>query len=362
MKSNQNVNYTKHLELFFTYWQEINFTLSSKERFSPIILATYYHLFHQWNHARFPKFLDVHREDIMQSCGIGNHITYTNALKTLESRGLLRYFPSPSRYKASQVELIILTEDYLKAVVSTLCKSEQANAHTTAQTTEQSNAHTTAQSNAQTTAQCNAQSSAALYKTVETKKQYKQRNGGNAISPPEIFSDNFSLLEDEKTIISEKVAQWCNFVRTSVLALPELLKTKKEIQAQTKGAIELYENLRNENLSFDENLKIVNERFTLYAHFLKSKPNDAFLREMFTPQGITAKNVFQQFEQGASDVQAQKAQVIHFPEKWNEQFYCDLLKNKQAATAKRYEAKLKEELGLEVYFSKKASKWGVRKV
>ena len=83
----------------------------------------------------------------------------------------------------------------------------------------------------------------------------------------------------------------------------------------------------------------------IYAHFLKSKPNDAFLREMFTPQGITAKNVFQQFEQGASDVQAQKAQVVHFPEKWNEQFYCDLLKNKQAATAKRYEAKLKEELG-----------------
>ena len=95
---------------------------------------------------------------------------------------------------------------------------------------------------------------------------------------------------------------------------------------------------------------------------MKSKPNDASLREMFTPQGITAKNVFQQFEQGASDVQAQKAQVVHFPEKWNEQFYCDLLKNKQTATAKRYEAKLKEELGLEVYFSKKASKWGVRKV
>jgi len=221
MKVNQNVNYTKHLELFFTYWQEINFTLSSKERFSPIILATYYHLFHQWNHARFPKFLDVHREDIMQSCGIGNHITYTNALKTLETRGLLRYFPSPSRYKASQVELAILTEDTLKTLIATLSTTAHTSEQSTVQTSAQSNtptkkhsskqtkAQTTEptneQSNTQTTAQCNAQSSAALYKTVETKKQYKQRNGGNAISPPEIFSDNFSLLEDEKKLFRTRL-------------------------------------------------------------------------------------------------------------------------------------------------------------
>ncbi|MFN0201910.1 MAG: hypothetical protein ACKVTZ_10330 [Bacteroidia bacterium] len=363
MKNNQTVNYTKHLELFFAYWQEINYTLPSKERFSPIEITLYYQLFHQWNHARFAKFLDIHREEVMQSCGIGNHITYTNSLKTLEKRGLLRYFPSQSRYKASQIELLILTDDYLQQLITTLCKSEQSTAHSSEHSTTQSNEHSSAHTTEPSNAPTHAQSSAPLYQTIQTKKTYKQANGGNsADSPPPFLGENCSLSKSEMALVSEKVVQWCNFVRTSFLDLPELLKTKKEIQAQTKGAMELYENLHSEKLSFEENLKIVNERFTLYAQFLKSKPNDTFLREMFTPQGIVAQNIFQQFEQGASDVKAKKTQVVHVPQKWNEQFYCDLLKNKQTATAKLYEAKLKEELGLEVYFSKKASKWGVRKI
>lgn len=350
MNTKQTVNYPKHLEAFSTYWQEINFTLSANERFSPILLALYYHLFHQWNQARFPKFLDIHRENTMQSCGIGNHLTYTNALRALETKGLLSYFPSQSRYKSSQVELVILTEANLKTLISSLCKSEPSNVQTPALSSEQTTEH------------ADKQTRAALYQTTQTEKTNKQRKEGNSdFSPPIFFENEFSLLDSEKEILIEKVIQWCNYVRMTFLSLPELLKTSKEKALQSQAAIELYQNLHSPQLDFAENMKVVNQRFTLYAQFLKSKPNDTFLREMFTPQGITAKNVFQQFEQGASDIQTAQTQTISFPDKWNEKFYSELQLNKQATAIKQYEQKLKEELGLEVYLNGKTKRWGVRK-
>ena len=62
----------------------------------PHHFTLYWALFFAWNSARFPAALTLNRDELMAAARIGNRDTYTAALRTLETFGLLIYQPSHS--------------------------------------------------------------------------------------------------------------------------------------------------------------------------------------------------------------------------------------------------------------------------
>ena len=62
----------------------------------PHHFTLYWALFFAWNSARFPAALPLNRDELMAAARIGNRDTYTAALRTLETFGLLIYQPSHS--------------------------------------------------------------------------------------------------------------------------------------------------------------------------------------------------------------------------------------------------------------------------
>jgi len=345
------INLLIHVKNFWAYSEKVNSCLPTSKRFSAIEISLYSYLINKWNQAYFPEYLDIHREGVMQASGIGNHNTYVKCLRRLQEKKLITYIPSNNKYYSSQVNIHYLSHEYFANCISTLLTFEQGSAQGSEQSTEPSS----------------EQGSAPLYKTIQTiklKNKQTERNSEISLPKENLWIKGKNLSTEEKEMLVSKVVQWCNHVRVNNLSLPELLQTPDEKEQHQKGAFFLYEYFFQESLSFMDILKKINEQFTLYAKFAKSKPKDNFLREVFTPQGITAKNVFQQFEQGAASILHKENNPFSMPlpDKWDKTFYQTLQKRKDKETLSLYEKKLKEELSLELYYNDKVKEYAVRKI
>jgi hypothetical protein len=99
----QPVNYIRHLSIVVR-------KMGDDDRFTANHVSLYVMLFHQWNAQRFPARLLVYRNELMQASKIRNPNSYTTCLKNLHAWGYLQYFPSRSKYEASQVIMATLTE------------------------------------------------------------------------------------------------------------------------------------------------------------------------------------------------------------------------------------------------------------
>ncbi len=102
-QSVQPVNYIRHLSIMLR-------KMGDDDRFTANHVSLYVMLFHQWNAQRFPARLLVYRNELMQASKIRNPNSYTACLKNLHTWGYLRYFPSRSKYEASQVAMATLQE------------------------------------------------------------------------------------------------------------------------------------------------------------------------------------------------------------------------------------------------------------
>jgi hypothetical protein len=96
----QPVNYIRHLSAALE-------KLAADDRCKPQHISLYMMLFHQWNGQHFPGRLKVFRSELMEDSKIGNKNTYTTCLKNLHEWGYLGYFPSSSKYHASEVALTV---------------------------------------------------------------------------------------------------------------------------------------------------------------------------------------------------------------------------------------------------------------
>jgi hypothetical protein len=98
----QPVNYIRHLSGALA-------KLIADGRCTAQHISLYVVLFHQWNSQHFPQRLKVFRSELMEDSKIGNKNTYTTCLKNLHEWGYLGYFPSSSKYYASEVMLTVFT-------------------------------------------------------------------------------------------------------------------------------------------------------------------------------------------------------------------------------------------------------------
>jgi hypothetical protein len=98
----QPVNYIRHLSGALA-------KLIADGRCTAQHISLYVVLFHQWNSQHFPQRLKVFRSELMEDSKIGNKNTYTTCLKNLHEWGYLGYFPSSSKYHASEVTITVFT-------------------------------------------------------------------------------------------------------------------------------------------------------------------------------------------------------------------------------------------------------------
>ena len=98
----QPVNYIRHLSGALA-------KLIADRRCTAQHISLYVVLFHQWNSQHFPQRLKVFRSELMEDSKIGNKNTYTTCLKNLHEWGYLEYFPSSSKYHASEVTITVFT-------------------------------------------------------------------------------------------------------------------------------------------------------------------------------------------------------------------------------------------------------------
>ena len=98
----QPVNYIRHLSGAVA-------KLIADRRCTAQHISLYVVLFHQWNSQHFPQRLKVFRSELMEDSKIGNKNTYTTCLKNLHEWGYLGYFPSSSKYHASEVTITVFT-------------------------------------------------------------------------------------------------------------------------------------------------------------------------------------------------------------------------------------------------------------
>lgn len=80
--------------------------LSTRPEARPHHMSLYWALFYQWNAARFPEALALHRATTMQAARIGNKDTYLSALRDLEAWGLLAYQPSHSGGSTARLRVL----------------------------------------------------------------------------------------------------------------------------------------------------------------------------------------------------------------------------------------------------------------
>ncbi len=98
----QPVNYIRHLSGALA-------KLIADGRCTAQHISLYVVLFHQWNSQHFPQRLKIFRSELMEDSKIGNKNTYTTCLKNLHEWGYLGYFPSSSKYHASEVTITVFT-------------------------------------------------------------------------------------------------------------------------------------------------------------------------------------------------------------------------------------------------------------
>ncbi len=98
----QSVNYIRHLSAVLD-------KLAADGRCTPQHISLYIMLFHQWNGQHFRGRLKIFRAELMEESKIGNKNTYTNCLKNLHEWGYLQYFPTGSKYRASEVTITDFT-------------------------------------------------------------------------------------------------------------------------------------------------------------------------------------------------------------------------------------------------------------
>lgn len=98
----QPVNYIRHLSGALA-------KLIADRRCTSQHISLYVVLFHQWNSQHFPQRLKIFRSELMEDSKIGNKNTYTTCLKNLHEWGYLGYFPSSSKYHASEVTITVFT-------------------------------------------------------------------------------------------------------------------------------------------------------------------------------------------------------------------------------------------------------------
>lgn len=352
MKNKQNINFVSQMRNFHVFWEAANANLPTENRLKPHEISLYLYIFNKWNHARFPKHLDIHRAEIMQMCGIGNHRTYTKVLRKLRDMMLISYNPSQSKYNSSQVEITELTDISVQTIITTLGISAQ------------SDGQSDAQSSVQGDAQSSGQGDAPLYKTIETnnfEKEKRERNSPLPLDEKFILSEEKnSLSEEKKDTLTEKIIKWVNSVRTETLGLGKLTESEEDLKLYRQSALKLYALLAKTDLDFNDNLFFIHRRFNLYAKFLEGKPDDQFLRVIFTPQGLVGKGNLQQFEQGAEKIEREMNMPL--PDKWDKTFYAELVKSKNEVMLEKYQTKLREEKGVEVYHNNKINEYAISKI
>jgi hypothetical protein len=94
----QDVNY-------ITHHKNVNIKMMEDD-LSPLHVSLYNALFLLWNRCDYDTQLSINRNDVMKLSKIGSANTYTSALKTLDSKGYIKYQPSFNPMKGSLVTLI----------------------------------------------------------------------------------------------------------------------------------------------------------------------------------------------------------------------------------------------------------------
>lgn len=92
------MNYIKHLTAIFD-------VIDKDNRLTPFHISLYMSLFRRWNLNYFQNPITVSRDEIMKMSKIGSVNTYIRCLKDLHFWNYIRYEPSFSRHKGSQVYL-----------------------------------------------------------------------------------------------------------------------------------------------------------------------------------------------------------------------------------------------------------------
>jgi hypothetical protein len=89
------MNYVSHSRAAF------NLLMSAPDA-TPHHISLYVVLFTLWNEARFPKFILLFKDDVMEAAHIGSPKTYRACLRDLTDWGLITYQPSQSEHRASR--------------------------------------------------------------------------------------------------------------------------------------------------------------------------------------------------------------------------------------------------------------------
>lgn len=95
------MNYIRHLNNF-------GVLVYGNDRFRASHISLYLSLFYTWNAHRFSKRFPIYRDEIMKQSRIKSRSTYQKNLRDLEGFHLLKYYPSFSPNKPSQVAMFPL--------------------------------------------------------------------------------------------------------------------------------------------------------------------------------------------------------------------------------------------------------------
>lgn len=90
------MNYIKQLTYFFN-------KSTADPNFTPTHMSLFIALFQCWNQARFPKKIQIIRDDIMRLAKINSKATYHKAMTYLHKNAYIEYKPSYNPLKGSEI-------------------------------------------------------------------------------------------------------------------------------------------------------------------------------------------------------------------------------------------------------------------
>lgn len=125
------MNYIRHLNHVLEQFY-------ADKRILPRHICMYIALFHIWNKLRFPKVIQIFRSELMPLAKLGSLKYYHLTLQELDEWGYIRYHPSKSAYKGSEVYIITCSTSETSSGISTGTSDAISSSTTSACSTETS--------------------------------------------------------------------------------------------------------------------------------------------------------------------------------------------------------------------------------